>query len=42
MWREGRADVLGQTEGGMIRTYVDEEHFPEESCGTAILASVGL
>jgi rhamnogalacturonyl hydrolase YesR len=31
-----------QTPSGMIRTYIDEEHTPEESCGTALLAYVGL
>jgi rhamnogalacturonyl hydrolase YesR len=34
--------VKHQTPSGMIRTYIDEEHMPEESCGTALLAYVGL
>ncbi|KAG7528599.1 hypothetical protein FFLO_06053 [Filobasidium floriforme] len=34
--------VKHQTPSGMIRTYIDEEHMPEESCGTALLAYVGF
>jgi len=33
---------ISQAPSGMIRTYIDEEHTPEESCGTALLAYVGL